>query len=160
MLHDCLFILICDSYEPVWNIIDERWEAQLHKPLHAAAYYLNPYFHYDPDFKPHYTIKEGLYNCLSRMIDNQNDLNTIHYQLVDFHNARYMFGHETAQAVRKKLAPADWWDSYGDGCSELKNVAIRILSLCCSSSGCERNWSAFEMVRFSFFLFFYHHHFG
>ncbi|CAL5335130.1 unnamed protein product [Camellia sinensis] len=43
-------------------------------------------------------------------------------------------------------SPGDWWDSFGDECPELKRFAIRVLSLTCSSSGCERNWSAFEMV--------------
>ena len=42
---------------------------------------------------------------------------------------------------------AEWWDSYGDDYPELKKFAIRILSLTCSSSSCERNWSVFEMVR-------------
>ena len=46
----------------------------------------------------------------------------------------------------KKKAPAEWWDAYGDECPELQRFAIRVLSLTCSSSGCERNWSAFEMV--------------
>ncbi|XLR48525.1 hypothetical protein S83_033185, partial [Arachis hypogaea] len=31
-------------------------------------------------------------------------------------------------------------------CPKLKKFSIRILSLTCSSSGCEYNWSAFEMV--------------
>ena len=50
-----------------------------------------------------------------------------------------------------KRTPAQWWDSYGDECPELQKFTIQVLSLTCSSSGCERNWSAFEMV--SFFLF-------
>jgi len=29
-------------YKNVWKIIDTRWNLQLHRPLHAAAYYLNP----------------------------------------------------------------------------------------------------------------------
>ncbi|KAJ1378018.1 Ribonuclease H-like superfamily, partial [Sesbania bispinosa] len=29
-------------YEKVWKIIDTRWNLQQHRPLHAAAYYLNP----------------------------------------------------------------------------------------------------------------------
>ena len=27
---------------PIWKIIDERWNRQVHRPLHAAGYYLNP----------------------------------------------------------------------------------------------------------------------
>jgi hypothetical protein len=51
-----------------------------------------------------------------------------------------------------KKTPAQWWDSYEDECPELQRFAIRVLSLTCTSSGCKRNWSAFEMV--SFFIFF------
>jgi len=53
----------------------------------------------------------------------------------------------------KKKTPAQWWDSYGDECPELQRFAIRVLSLTCTSSGCECNWSAFEMVSFFIFLF-------
>ncbi|CAN1121273.1 hypothetical protein LINPERPRIM_LOCUS2097 [Linum perenne] len=42
--------------------------------------------------------------------------------------------------------PADWWSSFGDDVPELQKFAIRILSLTCSASGCERNWSVFERV--------------
>ncbi|CAM8953414.1 unnamed protein product [Rhodiola kirilowii] len=37
-------------------------------------------------------------------------------------------------------------DMYGDYTPNLKKFTIQILSLTCSSSGCECNWSAFEMV--------------
>ncbi|KAK0605242.1 hypothetical protein LWI29_024514 [Acer saccharum] len=30
------------AYKEIWKIIDEKWEFQLHRHLHAAAYYLNP----------------------------------------------------------------------------------------------------------------------
>ncbi|XP_017424685.1 uncharacterized protein LOC108333721 [Vigna angularis] len=53
---------------------------------------------------------------------------------------------EDAKECRKELNPGEWWDMFGDGTPELKRFAIRILSLTCSSSGCERNWSSFEMV--------------
>ncbi|XP_057755952.1 uncharacterized protein LOC130975140 [Arachis stenosperma] len=114
------------SYEPIWEIIDGRWESQLHRPLHAAAYYLNPHYHYEPNFMEE-RKKVGL-------------------QLPDFHYARGLFGNETAKSSRKTMLPAEWWDFYGDSCPELKKFAIRVLSLTCSSSGCERNWSAFKMV--------------
>jgi hypothetical protein len=37
-----------DKYGPIWNIIDQRWHNQLHKPIHAAAHYLNPAFQFIP----------------------------------------------------------------------------------------------------------------
>ena len=40
----------------------------------------------------------------------------------------------------------DWWSTYGLQTPTLQHMAIRILNLTTSSSGCERNWSTFEMV--------------
>ena len=30
------------TYGPIWEIIDRRWNNQLHCPIHAAGYFLNP----------------------------------------------------------------------------------------------------------------------
>ncbi|GFP92789.1 hypothetical protein PHJA_001423200 [Phtheirospermum japonicum] len=40
------------SYKELWNIIDEKWEFQMHHHLHAAVYFLNPHFQYDDGFLP------------------------------------------------------------------------------------------------------------
>eukprot|EP00253_Pinus_taeda_P014717 PITA_14717 len=34
------------KYGPIWAIIDERWNNQLHRPMHAVGYFLNPRYHY------------------------------------------------------------------------------------------------------------------
>lgn len=149
-----VFQLVC-SYEPVWKIIDDRWENQLHKPLHAAAYYLNPRFHYDDAYVKDLETKQGLFACVDRMTSDPLVRHKIHNQIPLFQKSHSLFGDANAKSSRKTMAPADWWSMYGDGCPELKNFAIRILSLTCSSSGCERNWSAFEMVnKFIMFLLF------
>ncbi|XP_057452218.1 uncharacterized protein LOC130744040 [Lotus japonicus] len=80
------------------------------------------------------------------MVPNAVERKKIHAQLIVFHNRKCMFGLEDAQSVRKTVTPAEWWEAYGDHCPKLRNFAIWVLSLTCSSSGCERNWSAFEMV--------------
>jgi hypothetical protein len=41
---------------------------------------------------------------------------------------------------------ASWWRLYGTETLGLQRMAVRILSLTSSFSGCERNWSIFEMV--------------
>ncbi|KAI8568658.1 hypothetical protein RHMOL_Rhmol02G0217700 [Rhododendron molle] len=38
------------KYTPIWNKIDARWTPQLHRPLHAAGYYLNPQLRYRDNF--------------------------------------------------------------------------------------------------------------
>ncbi|KAH1148002.1 hypothetical protein GYH30_042913 [Glycine max] len=116
----CNFNNTKKSYEPVWKIIYERWDHQLHRPLHAAAYYLNPHLHYEPTFRhDDPQLKEGLHIGL--------------------------FSMEKAKDSRKIMQPGEWWEMFSDGTPELRRFAIRVLSFTCSSSGCERNWSSFEM---------------
>ena len=63
---------------------------------------------------------------------------------------------EEAKDSRKIMQPREWWEMFSDGTPELRRFAIRVLSLTCSSSGCERNWSSFEMViQFNLMTLFY-----
>nr|KAJ0209317.1 hypothetical protein LSAT_V11C400221430 [Lactuca sativa] len=41
---------------------------------------------------------------------------------------------------------ATWWMNYGNSTPTLQKMAIKILSLTTSSSGCERNWSDFKGI--------------
>jgi hypothetical protein len=40
----------------------------------------------------------------------------------------------------------EWWATYGLQTPVLMDMALRILNLTTSSSGCERNWSVYEQV--------------
>ncbi|KAJ1267110.1 hypothetical protein BS78_07G031200 [Paspalum vaginatum] len=133
-------------YMPILKIIDDRWESQLSRPLHVAAYYLKPAIHYIFDFNMSADIKLGFYACLDKMIPDKSELVKIHMQLDRFKSAKGLFGDPIAVLTRPKKTPADWWDSYGDECLELRSFAIRVLSLTCSSCGCEHKRSTFEMV--------------
>jgi len=61
------------SYLPLWNIIDERWDKQLHRPLHAASYFFNPQMHYRPRFKADLEVKHGLMECITRMVEDEDE---------------------------------------------------------------------------------------
>lgn len=114
---------------------------------YIAAYYLNPQMHYGSRFKVDIEVRKGLMDCLTKMVDDPEEQAKIEVQMHDFKKQLGYFGTELAKRTLEKSTPADWWDSIGFECPELQRFAIRILSLTCSSSGCERNWSAFEMVR-------------
>ncbi|GKC07085.1 zf-BED domain-containing protein [Tanacetum coccineum] len=135
-------------YEPIINIIDERWDNQLNRPLHVAGYFLNPRMQYSSDFKCDTgSLKANLYMCIEKMCGNEDLANEIDCQLDMFKNKKgHLFNLNTARLNIHKKTPVDWWDSFGDDTPELKRFAMRVLSLTCSSSGCERNWSAFEML--------------
>ena len=84
--------------------------------------------------------------CMRRLVKDVVERKKINLQLVEFHFARGLFSMEEAKDSRKIMQPGEWWEMFGDGTPELRRFAIRVLSLTCSSSGCERNWSSFEMV--------------
>ncbi|KAL7247108.1 hypothetical protein ACSBR2_002093 [Camellia fascicularis] len=134
------------SYKPIWDIINLRWDFQLHRPLHATAYYLNPRFHYVLDFNPDYEIKKGLYETIESMCPTCKLREKVDRQLDMFHNAENMFGMEMAIQIRSKKQPAVQWASFRGGCKELQTLAICVLNLTCSGTGYERNWSTFDQV--------------
>ncbi|XP_073222508.1 uncharacterized protein [Cicer arietinum] len=101
--------------------VDERWDKQLHRPLHATDYYLNPQLHYNHGFKVDYEVKY-------------------------FKTQAKFYGSPIAKAALKTKTSSQWWKSCGDEHPELQSFPIRALSLTCNSPGCERNYSAFEMV--------------
>ncbi|XP_074351686.1 uncharacterized protein LOC141690822 [Apium graveolens] len=63
-----------------------------------------------------------------------------------YKNSREGFAREMAIEHWTKKSPLDWWDAYGGRAIELQEFAKRIVGLCFSSSGCERNWSTFEFI--------------
>ncbi|KAL6501599.1 hypothetical protein OROGR_026732 [Orobanche gracilis] len=119
---------------------------QLHRPLHAAGYYLNPRFQYDDNFKADTEVKVGLYKTIERMYPNVETRIKIDEQLEKFRRVEGMFGMSMATATRDRKLPGLWWESYGEECKELQELAIRVLSLTCSATGCDRNWSIFYLV--------------
>ncbi|XP_028092495.1 uncharacterized protein LOC114292681 [Camellia sinensis] len=134
-----------EKYKDVFQIIDQRWNAQLHRPLHAAGFYLNPEFFYkDPRAAKHKEIVSGLYQCISRLIPVLEVQDKVTADLKKYENAKGLFGIPMAIRQRTTRVPADWWSSYGHDAPKLQQFAIKVLSLTCSSSSCERNWSVFE----------------
>ncbi|XLS86715.1 hypothetical protein HN51_036881 [Arachis hypogaea] len=108
------------SYIPIWDIIDARWGNQLHRPLHAAGYYLNPQIHYSSSFKIAYELKKQFYACMERMTGNPDLITKMDVQLEDFKTRKEFFGSKIAQNAIYTKTPAQWWDSYGDQHSELQ----------------------------------------
>ncbi|XP_075504344.1 uncharacterized protein LOC142541764 [Primulina tabacum] len=122
-----------EKYRGIFEIIDKRWNVQLHHPLHAAGYFLNPEF-----------LLKGLYKCIARLVRDEDLQDKITNQLDKYKKAEGLFGLPMAIRQRVSKSPAYWWSSYGASTPELKTFAIKILYITCSSSGCERNWSVFE----------------
>ncbi|RVW65946.1 hypothetical protein CK203_007238 [Vitis vinifera] len=139
-----------EKYKEIFNIIDKRWEIQLHRPLHAAGYFLNPEFFYDkPEIEHDADIMSDLYKCILRLTRDPAKQEKVVAEVSLFTNAQGLFGNELAVRTRKTRAPAEWWAAYGASAPNLQKFAMKVLNLTCSASGCERNWSIFENVRSS-----------
>ncbi|XP_039143971.1 protein FAM50A-like [Dioscorea cayenensis subsp. rotundata] len=84
-------------------------------------------------------VKMGLYKTIEKMYPDLSTIINIGQQLEKFKKAEGLFGMSMAILTREKGATC-----YGEECKELQNLAIRVLSLTCSTTGCKRNWSTFE----------------
>ncbi|KAA0053509.1 uncharacterized protein E6C27_scaffold190G00660 [Cucumis melo var. makuwa] len=135
------------KYKDIFTIIDRRWELQLHRPLHAAGYYLNPSFYYsNPSIQEDDEIVNGLYLCITKMVASLDIQDKILAELSKYKRAEAFFGQPLAIRQRDKISPVEWWDNFGQSTPNLQKFAIRILGLTCSASECERNWSVFEQL--------------
>ncbi|CAH1442566.1 unnamed protein product [Lactuca virosa] len=124
-----------DDYKTTFQIIDQRWECQLHKPLHAAGHFLNSgIFYKDIVGVACEEVEQGLYGCIMRLVPDQEVQDNISAELDKYRNAEGLCGHPMAIRHRKTNAPADWWASYGSSVPNLKNFAIRVLGLTCSAT--------------------------
>ncbi|RWR95498.1 hypothetical protein CKAN_02484700 [Cinnamomum micranthum f. kanehirae] len=86
-------------------------------------------------------ITKGFNAVVERLIPDEDIQDIIFKQCDDYEYSKYEFG--TALAIRNRY---DWWDQFGCDTPELQNLAIRVLSQCCSISGCERNLSIFGHI--------------
>ena len=116
--------------------------------MHAAGYYLNPQLQYAEGFNVDLEVRNGLFDAIARMVPDIQAQSVLAVQMDQFAHKRGHFAKPLAYATVNVKSPTDWWDFFGDETPELKRFALRVLSLTCSSSGCERNSSAFEMVIF------------
>ncbi|RZB86328.1 hypothetical protein D0Y65_026399 [Glycine soja] len=55
------------KYKDVFAIIDKRWNCQFHRPLHAAAHFLNLEFFYDnTDLEFDFEVTNDLFECIKK----------------------------------------------------------------------------------------------
>ncbi|RVW42145.1 hypothetical protein CK203_100531 [Vitis vinifera] len=131
----------------IYEAMNRAKDAILHRPLHAAGYFLNPEFFYDkPEIEHDAEIMSDLYKCILRLTRDPAKQEKVVAEVSLFTNAQGLFGNELAVRTRKTRAPAEWWAAYGASAPNLQKFAMKVLNLTCSASGCERNWSIFENI--------------
>ena len=90
------------KYKEIFDIIDERWEDQLHQPLHVAGHFLNPEFNYENSaIEFDGEITSGLYACIEKLVANQDVQDKIMGELSLYKRAEGLFGIPLAIRSRK-----------------------------------------------------------
>lgn len=92
-------------YLPYLDVIDRIWQEELHSPLHAAGYYLNPSVFYHPSFATDKVIRKGLLDCIEMLEPNLTAQVTITGHVKFYEDAVGDFGRPMALRGRESLAP-------------------------------------------------------
>ncbi|XP_058084673.1 uncharacterized protein LOC131232455 [Magnolia sinica] len=140
------------DYRPILDIIDRRWGSQMSSPLYSAAYILNPaclFASADPaEALTMHMV--GFIDVLERMIPDRGEQDKISTLLDFYTKSEGIFSRDIVIRHRTMKLPTDWWAADGVDPNRkdpaLKKLAMKILGLTCSASGCERNWSTFEAI--------------
>ena len=97
-----------EKYKHIFEIIDRRWEVQLHRPLHAAGYFLNPEFFYsNPEVEKDQEVMNGLYKCLERLVPNPAIQDKIGQELSIYMKGENLFKLPMAVRQRTTRAPGN-----------------------------------------------------
>ncbi|KAH6780115.1 hypothetical protein C2S52_011352 [Perilla frutescens var. hirtella] len=122
-------------------------------PLHLTAYMLNPFYHYkNPLLHLERDVVIGMIECVDTLFPGDVDLQDkiMNEEFPMYRDKDGLFGKPVAvkgcSLNDARFDPASWWSNFGARTPNLQRLTMRILSLTSSSSGCERNWSAFEGV--------------
>ncbi|KAI3858678.1 hypothetical protein MKX03_027381, partial [Papaver bracteatum] len=134
----------------VLKIVDTHRMDQLHQPLYAAAYYLNPSIYFtiqsenEKTLEGNADIKRGLMDAIKMLYPDEVKQDKIIDQLVVYRSAEGMMGDPAAVRKRETTPPFEWWVTWGSEVPELQEFARKVLGLTCSASPYETNWSAFN----------------
>ncbi|XP_028059118.1 uncharacterized protein LOC114262889 [Camellia sinensis] len=77
----------------------------------------------------------SMYKCIQRLVPSSETQDKVCAELTTYKKAKGLFGMDLAIRQRTTRVPADWWSAYGSETPHLQTLAIKILSLTCSSSG-------------------------
>ncbi|XP_016172335.1 uncharacterized protein LOC107614705 [Arachis ipaensis] len=135
------------TYQPYTDIINSRWDMHLKKDLHAAAYFLNPSFFFNENYKEAPNVMRGLLDlvtlyCKCNNLDSVEAIKEIHL----YRNRKESFDRPEAIRAASKLKPDEWWRLFCSSAPCLQKIVVRILSQASASSECERNWSPFYQI--------------
>lgn len=95
------------KYGPIWEIIDQIWNNQLHRPAHTTGHFMNPRYHYKAMEARYLTgeVRDGLIDCIDRMIPKETDQLEVHKKITFFNRTTCTFGKNLARISRESDEP-------------------------------------------------------
>ena len=69
-----------------------------------------------------------------------------HVRVIPYEIVVFTFLYSNILLTYSVAHAASWWMMFGSSTPKLQYLAMRLVSQCCSSSGCERNWSTFALL--------------
>ncbi|XP_052622567.1 uncharacterized protein LOC111885780 [Lactuca sativa] len=125
------------AYKHIIDIINKKMKGRLDSSLHLTSYLLNPYYHYkDPQLQYDPDIMNSVLDFFDTLLCDNFEMQRFGCDLAI----------KNCKVNDVEFDPASWWGLFGGTTPHLTKIAMIILSLTSSSSGCERNWSTFEGV--------------
>ncbi|CAH1426233.1 unnamed protein product [Lactuca virosa] len=140
-------------YKPIIDIINTKMKGRLDSTLHLTSYLLNPYYHYkDPQLQYDPNVMDAVLDFFDTLfrgdLEMQRQVVTIglpkYKKKVDRFSCDLAIKH--CKVNDADFDPASWWGLFDGTTPHLTKIAMMILSLTSSSSGCERNWSTFDVT--------------
>ncbi|XP_010941564.1 uncharacterized protein [Elaeis guineensis] len=136
------------DYLPYLEVIGHVRD-ELHSPLYAAAYYLNPSIYFSPTFSINNVIQKGLLDCIETLEPDLTAQDNITKHKAFYEDAVGDFSRPVALRGRESLSPATWWSLYASDYPDLQRFAVRILSQTCSITTSDRTVTMNESVHSS-----------
>ncbi|KAF8379654.1 hypothetical protein HHK36_029098 [Tetracentron sinense] len=87
------------------DIVDRRWQNQLHSPLHAAAAFLNPSIQYNAEIIFLGAIKQDFLTVLEKLLTTPEMRHDITGQIIIFKKSQGMFDCNLAREARTTISP-------------------------------------------------------
>ncbi|CAI5974279.1 unnamed protein product [Closterium sp. NIES-65] len=134
-------------------IIARRWDAQLHNPLHAIGWLLNPRNQYIGEVRNDKEIRKGVDEVIQARGGDVQQRITLAAQVAQFHRGEGRLGSDDARwgattlVEAGHMTEAEWWFLFGGEVQALQDLAVTSLSQPVTSSEVERYWSALARVQ-------------
>ncbi|SPT19209.1 unnamed protein product [Triticum aestivum] len=129
-------------------IVDKRWDNQMEQKLHGAALFLNPnkFFAIKESNKRKASRLRSMFNdVIWKMVPDDEQETTISREADDYELGRQCFSKPLSIKDRDKKALF-----FGGMLMVALLLTSKLLQseslVCCSASGCERNWSVFAHI--------------